>query len=136
VLPLLNPSRDQGLVSTGQPAQFRDGPRPELILGALAIRRAELEPGHLSQQVSATVGNLSQLSRSRGFGVVVQAAPPGIAQGDAIQPGDGQPVSGGSGTILSHLASIERPDDKCNLTSPFRSHMTWKVADRYHRCYR
>jgi len=83
----LDPLRDQVLVGTGHPAQFRYG-LPQLhVFRALALGRSERDPGHLGQQVGAAFGDLPQLRRPGsllGFG---QGAPPSVPPGDAVQPG-------------------------------------------------
>ena len=84
------PLRDQRLVRTGHPAQFRDRLPPGLILLALALGRAKRQPCDLGQQVTAIPGEpvaFGHPGRFAGFG---QPAPPGTPTGDTVQPGDKQ----------------------------------------------
>jgi hypothetical protein len=71
-----------------------------------------LIPGDLGQQVGPAVSDLLKFRHARGFLGLVHGTPPGMALGDARQPGDEQAVGVRSGTITSHLANIEHEDDK------------------------
>ena len=112
------PLRDQRLVGTSHPAQFRDRLPPGLILLALTLSRAERQPRDLGQQVAAIPGDLVEFGhpgRFLGFG---EPAPPGMPPGDTVQPGDEQPVAVRCTMITSHLASIEHRHDKHKNAGP------------------
>jgi hypothetical protein len=72
------PLRDQRLVSTSHPAQFRDCLPPGLILLAVALSRAERQPRDLGQQVAAIPGHPVEFPHSGRFLGFGQPAPPGM----------------------------------------------------------
>jgi len=116
------PRRDQVLVGTCHPAQFRYGLPLGPVLLALTLGGAEREPGGFCQQVGAAVGDFPELRRSGGFLVVGQGAPAGVPLGDARQASGQQSVTVGLGTIISHLARIEYGCNKSKLAkASFRS---------------
>ena len=80
------PLRDQRLVGTSHPAQFRDRFPAGVVLLAATLSRAELEPCDLSQQVAAIPGDLLEFGHPGRFSASVSPAPPGMPPGDAVQP--------------------------------------------------
>lgn len=119
---LLDPPRDQRLVGASHPAQFGHGLPSDLVLLAPALGRAEREPGDFGQQVATVPGDLAQLCRCGGFLGCGQAAPPGMAEGNARQASAEQPAAAGPGMIVSHLARIERARDKSKLALLVSAH--------------
>jgi len=112
------PLRDQRLVGTSHPAQFRDRLPLGLILLAVALSRAERQPRDLGQQVGAIPGDPVEFRHPGRFVGLGQPAPPGMPAGDTVQPGDEQPVAVRCTMITSHLASIEHRHDKRKNAGP------------------
>ena len=115
------PLRDQRLVGTSHPAQFRDRLPPGLILLALTLSRAERQPRNLGQQVAAIPGGLLEFGCPGRFAGLGQPAPPGMPPGDTVQPGGEQPVAAGCMMITSHLVRIEHGYDKGKGARPVAS---------------
>jgi len=106
---LLDPSRDQGLVRAGCPAQVRHGLGAALV-GPTRVE-AQGDPGHLGEQVSATSREVAELGDRRGGAGLVL---PGVVRGRAGQGGHEQAVTVRCGTNMGHLARIKHASDKGN----------------------
>ena len=69
----------------------------------------------LGQLVGAAIGGRPQLCRPAGLLSFGQAAPAGVAHGDAGDPGHQQPVTVRPEAITSHPTRIEHRHDKSKL---------------------
>jgi hypothetical protein len=77
-----------------------------------------IAPRDLGQQVATAAGGLPQFRRPGGPLSLGQAAEPGMPVSHSRQAGGKQPVTVGSGAIMSHLAGIEHVYDKNKLANP------------------
>jgi hypothetical protein len=100
------PSRDEGVVGSGEPAQGGGLSGERLIVPALG--GALEDSGHLGQQVGPAYGKFAEFGHRGGLLVLGEVAPSGVVPGGSGELGDQEPVSSRHETILVHLARIER----------------------------
>ena len=75
-------------------------------------------PATSASKIAPAAGGLPEFGyRSGGLGLA-RFMPAGVPQGDAVQPGHGQPVTVRSRAILSHPQGIEHRRDKIKLAKP------------------
>ena len=73
-----------------------------------ALGRALEDAAHMGQQVGPACGNVAGFSHRGGLLVPGEVAPPGVVPGGSGELGGQEPVSSRRGTILVHLARVER----------------------------
>jgi hypothetical protein len=100
------PSRDEGVVGSGEPAQGGGLSGERLVVPALG--GALEDSGHLGQQVGPACGKFAEFGHRGGLLVPGEVAPSGVVPGGSGELGDQEPVSSRHETILVHLARIER----------------------------
>jgi hypothetical protein len=100
------PSRDEGVVGSGEPAQGGGLPGERLIVPALG--RAFEDAGHLGQQVGPASGKVAEFGHCGGLLALGEVTPAGVVPGGPGELGDQEPVPSWRRTILVHLARIER----------------------------
>jgi hypothetical protein len=112
-LSLLDPARDQAVVGAC---------RHEEVSGGLSLRLAQLalvvpqqDARLLGQEVGTVADYLAELSDRGGRLVRGGLTPAGMPLADTAYPGDEDPVTVRSGTILRHPAMTEHTDEKSNL---------------------
>jgi hypothetical protein len=112
--PDLGPPRDQRLVGSGHDVELGDGRGPGSVLVTIALGCADLDAGHLGQEIPALLGHVPELVGTLGLLGLSQVAPASMTAGDAAEAGDEDSVLIRVMTILSHSFRIEYDNDNCN----------------------
>lgn len=111
----LNPSRNCLRVCSRLAAQVRGLPGEQLV--QLSLGRAFEDPRDFGEQVSPAAGERAEFGHRGSLLVPGQLTPPSVMPRRAGELGHEETIGIGTGTIVAHLARIERSYVKNNLNS-------------------